>query len=172
MKITVVGAGPLGKGGAALVGKAAKAALGAKAEAAGEVCVVFASDAQVHALNKRFLSHDRETDVISFNYPRVKFPAGLAARTGRPALRGKGGGAPPEGMEEFPFGDVYVSLGVAKRQAKALGHSLAREAVTLAVHGTLHLVGYDDAKPAGKARMFKRQDALVASLLDGKKKKK
>mgnify|MGYP001597380747 CR=1 FL=1 len=93
MKIIVVGAGPLGKGGAALVEKAAKAALGAKAKAAGEVCVVFASDAQVHALNKRFLSHDRDTDVIAFNYPR---PRRLSS--------------------DAPFGDVYVSLGVAKRQ--------------------------------------------------------
>lgn len=149
MKITVVGAGPLGKGGAALIEKAAKAALGPKAKIAGEVCVVFASDAQVHSLNKRFLSHDRQTDVISFKYPR-----------------------PKKAAPDSPFGDVYISLGVAKRQAKAIGHSLAREAVTLAVHGTLHLVGYDDAKPADKARMFKRQDALVALLLDGKKKKK
>jgi probable rRNA maturation factor len=141
MKITVVGAGPLGEGGAALVEKAAKAALGAKAKAPGELCVVFASDAQVKALNRRFLSHDRETDVVSFNYPKVRVPA-----------------------KDFPFGDVYISLGVAKRQAKALGHPLAVEAVTLAVHGTLHLVGYDDGKPADKARMFKRQDALVAAL--------
>ncbi|TPW19304.1 MAG: putative rRNA maturation factor [Elusimicrobia bacterium] len=151
MKITVVGAGPLGAAGSLLVGKAAKAALGAKAMAPGELCVVFASDAQVHSLNKRFLSHDRETDVISFNYPR-----------------------PKEAAPDSPFGDVYISLGVAKRQAKALGHSLEKEAVTLAVHGTLHLVGYDDAKPADKARMFKRQDALVAALLPprGKTKKK
>lgn len=149
MKITVFGAGPLGKGGAALIEKAAKAALGQKAKAPGEVCVVFASDAQVHSLNKRFLSHDRETDVLAFNYPRSKKAA-----------------------PDSPFGDVYISLGVAKRQAKAIGHSLLREAVTLAVHGTLHLVGYGDAKPADKARMFKRQDALVAALLDGKKKKK
>ena len=149
MKITVVGAGPLGAGGAALISKAAKAALGPKSKAAGEVCVVFASDAQVHALNKRFLSHDRETDVISFNYPR-----------------------PKKAAPDSPFGDVYVSLGVAKRQAKALGHSLAKEAVTLAVHGTLHLVGYDDAKPADKARMFKRQDALVAALLPSRGKAK
>ena len=72
MKVTVVGAGPLGRGGSALVEKAAKAALGAEAKASGEVCVVFASDAQVKALNKRFLSHDRETDVIAFNYPLPK----------------------------------------------------------------------------------------------------
>lgn len=148
MKVTVVGAGALGRHAGALVARAAKAALGAKARASGELCVVFAADAQVRALNKRFLSHDRETDVIAFGYPR-----------------------PRKAAADAPFGDVYVSLGVAKRQAEALGHPLSREAVTLAVHGTLHLVGYDDARPADKARMFKRQDALVASLLDGKEKK-
>lgn len=146
MKITVVGAGPLGKGGAKAVERAAAAALGAKARASGELCVVFASDAQVRALNKRFLSHDRETDVVSFGYPR-----------------------PRRAAPDAPFGDVYIALGVARRQAKALGHGLLREALTLAVHGTLHLVGYDDGRPADKARMFKRQDALVAALLDGTK---
>ena len=178
MKITVVGAGPLGRGADKLIEKAAMAALGAKAKASGELCVVFASDAQVHALNKRFLSHDRQTDVISFNYPRIripggakkiKSPAGQAARTGRPALRGLGGGG-QKADDSFPFGDVYISLGVAKRQAKAMKHPLLREAVTLAVHGSLHLVGYDDGKPADKVRMFKRQDALVAKLL-GKEEK-
>ncbi|MBI3298971.1 MAG: rRNA maturation RNase YbeY [Elusimicrobia bacterium] len=141
MKVVLHGEKSLGKGAKAAVEKAVKAALGPRAKKSGELCVVFASDAQVHALNKRFLGHDYKTDVISFPYPRAKGVKGDA-----------------------PFGDVYVALGVAKRQAKELGHSPLREAATLAVHGTLHLVGYDDHKPADKKRMFARQDRVVVGV--------
>ncbi len=148
MKITVFNAAALGPRTEALLKRGVRAALGVRARAPGELCVVFASDAQVRALNKRFLSRDRHTDVIAFPYPRLR------------------------GARDAPFGDVYVSLGVARRQAKALGHPLLREALTLAVHGTLHLVGYDDGAPAAKKRMFARQDRLVKALLgDGKAKK-
>ncbi|MBI5596284.1 MAG: rRNA maturation RNase YbeY [Elusimicrobia bacterium] len=145
MKVLVFNAGVLGADGETAVAKGVRAALGPRARRPGELCVVFASDAQVRALNKRHLDRDRDTDVIAFPYPKTS------------------------GQADAPFGDVYVALGVARRQAKALGHALLKEAVTLAVHGTLHLVGYDDHAPADKRRMFKRQDRLVAGVLgDGK----
>lgn len=144
MRILVFNSGALGPKGKAAVEKGARAALGARARRPGELCVVFASDAQVRALNKRHLARDRDTDVIAFPYPKTT------------------------GQADAPFGDVYVALGVARRQAKAMGHPLLTEAVTLAVHGTLHLVGYDDHAPADKARMFKRQDRLVKAVLGGR----
>lgn len=148
MKILVYGAGPLGPAAKGAVEGAARSALGARASRPGELCVVFASDAQVRTLNKRFLGLDRCTDVISFPYPKS---------TGK-------------SLADAPFGDVYISLGVARRQARAMDHALLREAVTLAVHGTLHLVGYDDGTTAAKGRMFRRQDRLVAAAFrNGKK---
>lgn len=114
-----------------------------KLKAAGEVCVAFLPRARMRAMNREYLGHDYDTDVISFIHEPVP---------GIPAA-------------ERPFGDVFVSGWMARRQARELGHSVLREAVTLAVHGALHLAGHDDRLPEDKARMFRVQDALVAESL-------
>lgn len=93
-------------------------------------------------MNREYLGHDYDTDVISFRHERVP---------GVPAA-------------EAPFGDVYVSAWMARRQAAELGHSVLREALTLAAHGALHLVGHDDDTEARKARMFRLQDRILARL--------
>ena len=66
MRISVFNAGSLGPGGKGLLEKGVRAALGARAKKPGELCVVFAANGQVRTLNKRFLGHDRRTDVIAF----------------------------------------------------------------------------------------------------------
>ncbi len=63
-----------------------------------------------------------------------------------------------------PFGDVFICVPQARRQAKELGHPASREVLILALHGTLHLLGYDDHAPKDRARMFARQDELLARL--------
>jgi rRNA maturation RNase YbeY len=108
--------------------------------ARGEVAVVFLARARMRAMNREYLGHDYDTDVISFLHDRVD---------GIPA-------------DERPLGDVYVSAWLAARQARELGHGVLREAATLAVHGALHLLGHDDATERGRARMFRRQDEIVA----------
>jgi probable rRNA maturation factor len=110
--------------------------------ACGEVSVVFLSRARMRAMNRQYLGHDYDTDVISFSHERVD---------GVPAA-------------ESPLGDVYVSAWMAARQARELGHSVLREAVTLAAHGTLHLIGHDDATARGRARMFRAQDEIAAAV--------
>ncbi|MBI4345547.1 MAG: rRNA maturation RNase YbeY, partial [Elusimicrobia bacterium] len=95
-------------------------------------------------INRDYLGHDYDTDVIAFPY---------------------GGGR----ADDAPFGDVFVSVDQAKAQAKELGHSLLTEALTLAVHGTLHLAGYRDGRPADRRRMFARQDRLVRRFLGAPK---
>ncbi len=62
-------------------------------------------------------------------------------------------------------GDVLVSCETAARQATALGHSWGREVCVLAVHGTLHLLGWDDATPEAQARMQRRVDEIVDCCL-------
>jgi probable rRNA maturation factor len=121
-----------------------KAALGPKAKLKGELCIIFVDNPGICRLHKRFLGKNRATDVIAFHYPSPKY------RTRR---------------EEMPFGDIYICQEVAKRQAKELGHSLFEELLTLAVHGALHLVGYDDYKPKDKRLMFKRQEHIVRRFL-------
>jgi probable rRNA maturation factor len=106
----------------------------------GEVAVVFVDRARMRALNRQYLGHDYDTDVLAFAHERAPgVPAG-----------------------EAPIGDVYVSGWMAARQARELGHAVLREALTLAAHGALHLLGHDDASARGRARMFRRQDEIVA----------
>jgi probable rRNA maturation factor len=110
--------------------------------AIGELNVVFLSRNQMRAMNREYLGHDYDTDVIAFLHERVR-------------------GVPPA---EQPFGDVYVSAWLARRQAADQGHSVLREALTLAAHGALHLAGHDDTAPAPKTRMFRAQDRILAAL--------
>ena len=111
--------------------------------AAGEVCVTFVSRAAMLAMNRQYLGHDWDTDVITFPHD---------APDGVPAA-------------ERPLGDIVVSAWMARRQAKEQGHGVLAEALTLAAHGALHLLGHDDSKPKAKARMFAAQDKIVEGLL-------
>jgi probable rRNA maturation factor len=81
----------------------------------GEVTLVLAGDRLLHRLNRDFRGKDRPTDVLSFP--------------------GDGG--------EAGLGDVVISVETAERHARALGRTLARELDVLALHGFLHVLGYD-----------------------------
>ncbi len=113
-----------------------------RAHARGEVSVVFLSREKMRGMNRQYLGHDFDTDVISFAHEPVP---GLAAG-------------------ERPLGDVFVSAWLLRRQAAEQGHSVLREALTLVIHGTLHLLGHDDATPRERARMFRRQDEILEVL--------
>ncbi|MBI4057611.1 MAG: rRNA maturation RNase YbeY, partial [Elusimicrobia bacterium] len=63
-----------------------------------------------------------------------------------------------------PWGDIFISVDQARKQAKALGHSLLKEILTLAIHGILHLLGYRDHTPRDRRRMFHKQDQLLNDL--------
>ncbi len=114
---------------------AAKWALGQDWKKDGSLNIVFMDSKEMRALNKKFLGHDYDTDVISFPYD-----------------------------EKPAFGDIFVSVPQAKRQATQIGHSLLAEILTLIIHGVLHLRGYRDDKPALKKKMFKEQDRLLKLL--------
>jgi probable rRNA maturation factor len=119
----------------ALLKRVVRLALGRRADDPGELNVLFVSDKEIRRLNKKHLGHDYATDVISFPY------------------------------DQPLFGDVVVSVDTAKRQAAEQGHPLLTELLTLAAHGTLHLLGYDDHRPADRVRMFKRQDDVVRAAV-------
>lgn len=109
---------------------------------AAELSVALVSDDQIAALNAEYLGHEGPTDVISFHL---------------------------HGEDEPPLGDVYVGVEQAARQAEGFGASVAEEVLRLAVHGTLHVLGWDH--PAGEDRagseMFLRQEALLRGFLSG-----
>lgn len=106
-----------------------------------EVNYAFVSPREIHRLNLQFRQIDRPTDVLSF----------------------PDGDINPETNRRF-MGDVLICRAVAKRQAKELGHSLAREITFLQVHGTLHLFGYDHIEPEDEVKMLGLQREIMALL--------
>jgi rRNA maturation RNase YbeY len=114
-----------------------------KSRLSGEVAVVFVTRKAMRDLNRQYLGHDYDTDVVTFQHERVP---------GVPAA-------------ETPLGDIFISGWMAAVSAKEEGHSVLREALTLAAHGALHLLGHDDHAPRAKARMFRVQDRVLEGLV-------
>ncbi|MFL7870595.1 MAG: rRNA maturation RNase YbeY, partial [Anaerolineales bacterium] len=69
----------------------------------------------------------------------------------------------PETARRY-LGDILISVPRAEEQARAAGHGLEAEVQLLAVHGTLHLLGYDHAEVEEKARMWKAQAEVLERL--------
>ena len=113
----------------------------APARARGTMTIAIVSDARVRALNRKFRKKDKATDVLSF----------------------------PSEASGY-LGDVVISSGVAARQAAAAGHPLATELRVLALHGLLHLLGYDherdDGQMARLERRLRRQGGLREGLIE------
>ena len=110
--------------------------------AEGDVSVVVVSDRTMRGLNRRFRGRDRTTDVLAF-------PIDAAAREGE------------------PFGDIVIALPTARRQAREYGATLAEEMRRLAVHGALHLCGYDHHERKEAARMHGLARKLLRELERG-----
>ena len=110
----------------------------APASARGDVCIALVSDARMRALNRQFRGTDKVTDVLSF----------------------------PAETRGF-LGDVVIAAGVAKKQAKAAGHSLNTEIRVLALHGLLHLLGYDHGSDDGKMARIETRLLKKAGLPEG-----
>lgn len=112
----------------------------------GELTVVLADNKRLHELNKQFLGIDKPTDVLSF-------PAGDDEPWPQAA-----GGSPPY------LGDIAIAVPYAAAQAEKAGHPLLAELQLLAVHGTLHLLGFDHGSSAEKAEMWAAQQAVLDQL--------
>ncbi len=110
----------------------AKQAVGLK----GAVDVLVTSNAEVRSLNRRFREHDKPTDVLSF--PRE-----------------------PGTARDFA-GDIAISAEIASQNARLLGHPVAMEVKILALHGILHLGGYDHEHDHGE--MAKLEQRLRRKL--------
>lgn len=113
---------------------------------AGELTIVLADNSRLQGLNKQFLGIDKPTDVLSF-------PAGDDE-----LWLGTGDDSPPY------LGDIAISVPYAASQAEKAGHTLLAELQLLAVHGTLHLLGFDHGSSAEKAEMWAAQQAVLDRL--------
>jgi probable rRNA maturation factor len=121
----------------------------APARARGTVTIVLTGDAAMRRLNREWRGVDRATDVLSFpnddDGPRVR---GQARH----------------------LGDIVIATGVARRQAASARHAYATELKVLALHGLLHLLGYDHETDQGQMRRLelrlRRKGGLVAGLIE------
>jgi len=121
----------------------------------GELAVALVSDRQMRSLNRRFRGVDRPTDVLSFptrsGTPSVPVPSsshqGGQVRARYPA---------PTTIPVF-LGDIVIATGVARRQAREAGHSVQVELKRLALHGLLHVLGYDHQRDTGQMYRLERR---------------
>lgn len=98
-----------------------------------EINVIFVDDDEIHRINKEFLNHDYPTDVITFPFEDSDLE-----------------------------GEIYISVDTADLQAKEYKVTLTNELMRLAIHGTLHLIGYEDNTKEKKAEMSELEDKFLA----------
>lgn len=122
-------------------------------EVTGEVVITMVTNERIHELNRDYRGVDRPTDVLSF------------------AMNESGEEEPEIFVDEeeagdYPnmLGDIIISIPKAEEQAKDYGHSFEREICFLAVHGFLHLLGYDHGTEAEEKEMFQRQEEVLQTV--------
>ena len=110
----------------------------APAGARGSVAIAVVPDRRIRELNRQYRDKNAATDVLSF-------PAD----------------------EPGQLGDIVIALGVARRQAKNARHSLSGEFRVLALHGLLHLLGYDHERDNGEMRRLEQRLRQAGGLREG-----
>jgi ssRNA-specific RNase YbeY (16S rRNA maturation enzyme) len=165
----------------------------APASVKGEMTIALVSNARMRAMNRAYRGKDYATDVLSFlpeagaaSDVRIKpgrsispahtSPLSAAARAaGARAGRRQAAAlvAPVDvsaGSAPAHLGDVVIATGVAARQAREAGHSLSTELRILALHGLLHLLGYDHERDRGEMarveRRWRRRGGLREGLIE------
>lgn len=113
---------------------------------AAEVSLVLIDDQRIHELNFEYRGVDRPTDVLSF------------------ALQEEVDGEPDIEVEDEMLGDILISVERAREQAAEYGHSFEREIIYLAVHGTLHLLGFDHEEELDKQEMRSKEEEIMGKL--------
>ena len=123
-----------------------------------EMAVTFVSNARSHELNLEYRDTDRPTDVISLEYkPELDIAVDEEDLLDHPELA--------EMLEDFDayIGELFISVDKAREQAEEYGHSFEREMGFLAVHGFLHINGYDHNTPEEEAEMFGLQEEILTA---------
>lgn len=118
----------------------------------GEVVVTLVDNDRIHELNRYYRGIDQPTDVLSF------------------AMNEQGEDEMEifydDDIEDVPnmLGDIVISIPRAIEQAEDYGHTFARELGFLAVHGFLHLLGYDHNNEDEEKEMFAKQETILKQL--------
>ncbi|ALC81664.1 MULTISPECIES: rRNA maturation RNase YbeY [Bacillus] len=110
-----------------------------------EVSITIMTNEEIQQINKQYRSKDSPTDVISF----------AMEEEGEGEIKIVGADTPPV------LGDIIISIEKANEQAEEYGHSVERELGFLAIHGFLHLLGYDHMTKEQEEEMFTKQKELL-----------
>ncbi|WP_160721765.1 rRNA maturation RNase YbeY [Bacillus sp. USDA818B3_A] len=110
-----------------------------------EVSITFVSNERIQEINREYRDKDMPTDVISFAMEELG--EGEVELTGIDMPR--------------VLGDIIISIPRTKEQAEEYGHSFERELGFLAVHGFLHLLGYDHMTEEDEKEMFTLQKEIL-----------
>ena len=113
-----------------------------------EVDITIVDDEEIHTLNREYRNVDRPTDELSFALDE--------GEEDEPELI--------DGPEEHLLGDIIISAETAQRQGEEFGHGLEREIVYLAVHGLLHLLGYDHMTDEDKKIMRAKEEEALREI--------
>jgi len=117
-----------------------------------EVGLVFTDSDRVRSLNRDYRGIDEPTDVLAFYMlPQKGVDSSFTL--------------PPDGITRL--GEVIISYPQAVAQAREQGHSCERELALLAIHGILHLLGYDHEEPEEEHKMRERERELLERCLPG-----
>ena len=123
-----------------------------------EMAVTFVTNERSHELNLEYRDTDRPTDVISLEYkPELDIAVDEEDLLDHPELA--------EMLEDFDayIGELFISVDKAREQAEEYGHSFEREMGFLAVHGFLHINGYDHYTSEEEAEMFGLQEEILTA---------
>ena len=113
----------------------ARRVIAGETDADADLTIVLADHATVLALNRAYLAHDYLTDVLAFDLSET---------------------------DDVLEGEVYVDLDTAAERHGEFGTTFEQEVRRYAVHGLLHLLGYEDATPEAKAAMHAREDQYLS----------
>jgi metalloprotein, YbeY family len=102
----------------------------------GELTYIFCDDSEIIDVNRRFLSHDYYTDIITFDYTHGRVVSG----------------------------DMYISLDTVASNAQTVGADVRTELLRVIVHGLLHLCGINDKGPGEREIMEAHEDAALAMI--------
>jgi probable rRNA maturation factor len=111
-----------------------------------EVSIVLADDDYIQELNRTYRGKDMPTDVLSFALNEGEEPEIVDAPT------------------DYMLGDIVISLETAQRQAQEFGHGLEREVAYLAVHGMLHLLGFDHETDQDRQAMRAEEERILTAV--------
>jgi len=145
-EVNFLGKRPLGAGGKVALREVLERLL-AEHDSTSGVNVCFVDDSEIRKLNRDYLGHDYATDVVTFPMRRV------------------GESAEGDPLVDDLLGEVVVSVDTARRYAESRGVDLPRELALYAIHGVLHLLGYDDGEPVERRKMRRVERRYLDTFL-------